>query len=241
MPLLDVATRRRQPELIDQPDLDPGQHKHALQGLERINWWSGSARILWPSVRALARWRPKPLRLLDLATGAGDVPLRLWTKARRAGLDIRIDGCDRSAQAVEHARKRAAEWHAPVHFFEHDAFQPLPAGYDILTCSLFLHHLDDEQAVQLLRRMGEAAHQLVLVNDLARSRAGFLLAYVGTRILSRSPVVWVDGPRSVEAAFTLNEAREHARQAGLEGTTVVARWPCRYLLAWQRQGASPHG
>ena len=49
------------------------------------------------------------LRVLDVATGGGDVPIHLWSKARRAGLDLRIAGCDRNPSAVEFACRRAAE------------------------------------------------------------------------------------------------------------------------------------
>jgi hypothetical protein len=62
-----------------------------------------------------------------------------------------------------------------------------------------------------------------------------LLACAGTRLLSRSPVVHVDGPRSVAAAFTPAEALDLAQRAGLTGATVVRRWPCRFLLTWRRE------
>jgi len=110
----------------------------------------------------------------------------------------------------------------------------LPAGFDIITCSLFLHHLDEPDAERLLRKLGTAAGRLVLVNDLARSRRGYLLAWAGTRILSRSPIVHVDGPLSVEGAFTPVEALDLAQRAGLSGATVRRRWPFRYLLRWSR-------
>jgi SAM-dependent methyltransferase len=228
-----LSERRVQPEIMDQPGLDRDRHFLALRGLERINRWSGSARILWPPLRALAR--EAPLRVLDLATGAGDVPIRLWQKARRAGVPLHIEGCDVSPQAVLYAQERAREVEADVQFFPLDVLrEPLPTGYDAITSSLFLHHLGEEQAVDLLRRAGEAAKRMVLVNDLVRSVAGFALAYVGTRVLSRSPVVHFDGPRSVEAAFTVAEVRELARRAGLNGAAVRRRWPCRFLLSWRR-------
>src|SRR5262249_56971024 len=53
MPLLDQ--RRRRPEIMDQPDLNRADHEHALGGLARINFLSGSARILWPALKALGR------------------------------------------------------------------------------------------------------------------------------------------------------------------------------------------
>jgi hypothetical protein len=60
------------------------------------------------------------------------------------------------------------------------------------------------------------------------------LAHVAGRILTTSDVVHVDGPRSVEGAFTMEEARALAERAGLHGATVRWRWPFRYLLKWDR-------
>ncbi|HYT93306.1 MAG TPA: methyltransferase domain-containing protein [Gemmataceae bacterium] len=238
--LLDVRQRRREPEIMDQPGLDPRRHVEALRGLERINRFSGSARILWPAILELARSSAAPLRLLDVATGGGDVPLRLWQRAQKAGIALGVDGCDRSTCAIDHARANAVRLGADVRFFEWDALSgPLPDGYDIIVSSLFLHHLDEEQAIDLLRRMAAAARRLVLINDLERSVGGLLLAYIGTRLLSASPVVHVDGPLSVSGAFTCREALTLARTAGLEGTTVQRRWPFRFLLTWRRRRRRP--
>src|SRR5438093_141488 len=132
MPLL--STRRRRPELMDQPDLDRDRHWQALRGLGRINRWSGSAGILWPALRDLGKKLGRPLRVLDVATGGGDVPLRLWQKARRSGLAMHIEGCDVSPAAVAFAQARADREQAPVRFFVLDALhQELPDGYDAIT------------------------------------------------------------------------------------------------------------
>jgi 2-polyprenyl-3-methyl-5-hydroxy-6-metoxy-1,4-benzoquinol methylase len=220
---------------MDQPGLDRDRHFQALRGLERINFWSRSAAIVWPPLAEAARRSSRQLRVLDVATGAGDLPICLWHWARRAGIALHFDGCDLSPDAVAYARQRAATQGAGVSFFTCDALGPsLPGGYDIVLSSLFLHHLEEEQAVQLLRRLAEAAKRMVLVNDLVRSGAGLLLAYVGTRMLSRSLIVHTDGPRSVEGAFTPPEARALARRAGLVGATVEPRWPFRFLLRWDR-------
>ena len=105
-------------------------------------------------------------------------------------------------------------------FFQLDVFDaPIPNGYDIITCSLFLHHLDEEQAIAVLRKMRDAAGQLALVNDLRRCRSGWLLACAGVRILTRSPTVHVDAQLSVEGAFTPQEALALAHRAGWDGAT----------------------
>src|SRR5260370_37024506 len=106
-----LSQRRRRPEIMDQPDLEPRRHGEALHGLARLNFFSRSAGILWPPLAALARrLAPRPVRVLDLATASGDVPIRLWKRARRNGLDLRLEGCDISPVAVAPADSRA-RWH----------------------------------------------------------------------------------------------------------------------------------
>src|SRR5262245_5932059 len=120
--IFNLRERRREPERMDQPDLEQAQHEAALRGLERINRWSGSARILWAPILSLTQNNPgRPLRMLDLATGAGDLPIRLWQKASKVGLPLAIEACDRSPGALEFARKRAENLGAPIRFFQLDA------------------------------------------------------------------------------------------------------------------------
>ncbi|HEX3152533.1 MAG TPA: methyltransferase domain-containing protein [Gemmataceae bacterium] len=237
----NLRHRHLQPEIMDEPGLDAGQHHQALNDLARVNWISNSAKILWPPIRDLALERrnagdTRPVRVLDIATGGGDVPSRLWLRARRRGIPLEVAGCDFSPLAVEHARQTAAHLQAIVTFFSLNVLaEPIPTGYDVVMCSLFLHHLNDEQAVTVLGKMREAAGSLALVNDLARNRPGWWAAYIGTRLLSRSPVVHFDGPVSVEGAYTQAEALALAHKAGWSGARVARRFPFRYLLSWRRR------
>jgi 2-polyprenyl-3-methyl-5-hydroxy-6-metoxy-1,4-benzoquinol methylase len=155
--------------------------------------------------------------------------------ARRAGVHLEIHGLDASPRAVEFAARRAAAEQAAIHFSVLDVLTgPLPGGFDVVTCSLFLHHLAEEQGVLLLQAMAKATQHIVLVNDLRRCGSGLALAHLAAWTLTGSGVVRVDGARSVRAAFTVVEAAALARAAGLKGAIVERRWPFRFLLSWQR-------
>jgi SAM-dependent methyltransferase len=231
-----IGQRHCEPELMDQPGLDANAHVQALRGLARINRLSASDRILWSRIAELARAYPdRAIRVLDVASGGGDVPIRLWRRAQRAKLRIEICGADASRTAVEHARKNAQCAGAAVEFFQMDVLRgALPEGFDVITSSLFLHHLREGDAVTLLGNMGRAARRLVLINDLLRCRIGHVLAWSVARLISTSPVVHADAPASVAAAFTMDEARSLAERAGLAGATLAWRWPWRFLLAWSK-------
>ncbi|MFO0807510.1 MAG: methyltransferase domain-containing protein [Gemmataceae bacterium] len=181
------------------------------------------------------RRRPAPLRVLDVACGAGDVLVRLVRRAAHTGLRLAATGIDRSPVAISLASEHARATNTEVRFVVADALQgDWPGDYDAVVSSLFLHHLSDTDAMTLLRRMGNSAGRLVLVNDLRRSQMGYLLAWVGTRLLSRSSVVHYDGPISVTSAWTTDEALHLATASGLTGARCDRRWPFRFLLSWEK-------
>ena len=99
-----LRKRERIPERMDDPAIDPVDHRRALAALARINRFTNSAGVLWPSIRELAHRLARPIRLLDVATGSGDVPAALAARARKDGVSLVIAGCDCSQFAIDEAR-----------------------------------------------------------------------------------------------------------------------------------------
>ena len=230
-----MHTRILTPELMDDPGLDPAKHRQALAGLARLNAWSGGTGLLWKALRKMAIQAGRPLFVLDVATGSGDVPVELAQRAKRAGLALHFSGCDVSDTALSAARENAQQAEVELNVFQHDVLNsPLPGGFDVILASLFLHHLTDEQAVALLHDMGRAATHAVIVSDLVRSRLNLAVVFAASRLLSRSPIVHFDGPASVRAAYTCAEARGLAARAGLSDSTVAVHYPTRWLLTWRK-------
>jgi 2-polyprenyl-3-methyl-5-hydroxy-6-metoxy-1,4-benzoquinol methylase len=232
----DISIRRLEPELMDDPALETREHLRALRGLRLVNRVSRTAHVLWGPIRALAGVPGHPpVRVLDIATGSGDVPLALARLARKQGIRLTVDGCDQSERALDLARARAGESGAESRFFRMDAIrEALPGDYDVLMCSLFMHHLSEQDGIELLYRMRAAARRMVLVSDLRRSTAGLALAWVASRVFSRSRVMRTDAILSVRAAYTIDEFRGLAHEAGLDGAAIRAVWPQRFLLEWRR-------
>jgi 2-polyprenyl-3-methyl-5-hydroxy-6-metoxy-1,4-benzoquinol methylase len=229
----DLGARSREPEVMDSLDLEESSHKTALRGLARINSLSFTAKRIWKVIRSLTAGKEAALRVLDVACGGGDVALSLKRRAIREGVKLHVEGCDLHPGAIEYATQRAREAGLDIGFFEHDATtRAIPAGFDLVCSSLFLHHLSNREAAAFLRRL-DASGKTIFVQDLLRSRLGYLMALAATKAVTRSPVVHVDGPRSVRAAFSLGEIRELVRGAGLEGAKIERCWPQRFSIIWE--------
>ena len=230
-----LNNRDRQLEVMDQPGLDPKEHAKALMGLRRINAISRCSAGLFRPIEALAITQPaKPLRVLELACGGGDTAIDLALMAKRKGLALDIHACDLNPEAVAIAQTNAVRRQAALTVFTADALaKPTDHNsFDVVYCTLFAHHLDELDVVRLLEVMALRSRKLVLVDDLIRSRLGFALAWIGTRLLSRSWVVHTDGPLSVRAALQPDEMKSIAMQAGLNDAQIKRSWPERYLLSW---------
>ena len=223
---------------MDNPALDPHEHHAALAGLKRLNAWSKSASILWPKIALMAEQanaNGRPLRVMDVATGSGDGPMAMAKLARRRGLKIEWTLCDCSSRALEVAQQNAHVIGESVDLLCVDLLrEQISARADVVICSLFMHHLDYDTGQAVMRTMASAADVAVGIADLDRSKAGLALAWIGSRVLTRSRVVHFDAIASVRAAFTLDEARVMAHEAGLHDATISYVWPARWRLWWQR-------
>jgi 2-polyprenyl-3-methyl-5-hydroxy-6-metoxy-1,4-benzoquinol methylase len=220
---------------MDDPDLDPALLEPALQGLRRLNTLSFAHPLLWRVVREEARAAQRPIRVLDLACAGGDFVLDAAARAAKQGILLDLHGCDINPASIDLAQRRAASQSRRCTFFVHDAIQsPLPGEYDIVTASLFLHHLTKEHAVLLMRRTAAAAKGLVVVNDLVRSRLNLAIVTLASRLVTRSPVVHTDAVLSVRAAFTKPELVSLAQHAGLSNASLRFGGLGRTMLVWRR-------
>ncbi|MEM1098005.1 MAG: nucleotide-binding protein [Planctomycetota bacterium] len=238
--------RRPRHELMDDPGLDPAEHAAALRGLRRINAVSGVVRTVARVLRELAEPDVGQVqcRAIDVACGGGDVAVGLNIQARREAGDlsaaITVDGCDVREYALTLSRRAAdaAQLGDAASFWRWDAMSGLPLvgpggrRYDVGICTLFLHHLETEQAVAVLRAVDEGCSRGGVVLDLRRGWWPWVCTWIGVRILSRSRVVHHDGPASVEAGWKRKELEDAARSAGLSDFRVTRSFPLRWKLVW---------
>jgi 2-polyprenyl-3-methyl-5-hydroxy-6-metoxy-1,4-benzoquinol methylase len=223
-------------ELMDDPGLDPARHAHALEGLARLNKASFGAKHLWDEIVRVAKTNSTDkLRFLEIASGGGDVLLELAKRAEKAGLKLEITGSDLSPTAVALAQQKFSKINPKVNFIAMDALNDnFPASFDIVSTSLFTHHLDSDQLALLLRKMYGAATRCVIISDLERSRLNLALVWMATRVLTQSEVVHYDGPVSVRAAYTASEFLQLAADAGLKNASIKRVFPCRFMFTAQR-------
>jgi SAM-dependent methyltransferase len=197
---------------MDRPQPVTPELRADLEALTELNARYGSHRLVR---RFLAAWlNPgRCYRVLDLCTGAGDIPRLMLEWARPREIVLRIDAVDANPATLEIARQASAA-QPEIRFLEADVLRYESAEtYDLVCCSLALHHFAEEDAVRLLRRCRELSHRWVLVSDLERSPATTLGVWALTTFAYRAAMTRHDARLSAQRAFSFREFRALAEAA----------------------------
>jgi ubiquinone/menaquinone biosynthesis C-methylase UbiE len=217
----DVPPRIDEPELIDDATQPYCDLRDSMRDVRRVNRFLGGTAA---TTRQVRRWlqasQPaghRAIRLLDLATGTGDIPQAVLRVAQQVGATVQITGLDYSEPILQCAREYVAPLPA-IRLLRGNALH-LPfaaAGFDYVLCSLAFHHFTPEQCIAILREMERVARCGWLVNDLRRARSARLLIRVVMAVVGANRLTRHDAPVSVSRAYTPDEFRGMARELGLD-------------------------
>jgi 2-polyprenyl-3-methyl-5-hydroxy-6-metoxy-1,4-benzoquinol methylase len=202
-----------EPELMDLPQPVTTELEVDLQNLRQLNRFFGGHGLVF---RFLREWiRPgQSLRVLDLGTGSGDVPRLVVDHARSIGAKVEVAAVDQQTSTLEIAQRLSADYPEIIYRQGNILEWENDDAYDIVLCTLALHHFSEDDAVRLLRRCRKLSHGCVLVSDLRRGLLATLGVYFLTAVIFRAPMTRADGRASARRAFSFAELRSLAERAG---------------------------
>lgn len=197
---------------MDRPQPVSAELEGDLRNLRQLNRYFGSYRLIEHFLR---RWISpgSQMRILDLATGSGDIPRLVVDHARRVGAAVRVDAVDQQPSTMEIARALSADY-SEIEFIEGNVLTFESEPYDIVLCSLTLHHFSEANAVTLLQRCRSLSKQCVLVSDLRRGLFATAGVFLLTAFVFREEMTRIDARLSAERAFSFAEFRSLAERAG---------------------------
>ena len=177
-------------------------------------------------VRKVARrCNVNTLQVLDVATGSGDIPTAVAAKLGHEGINVHYTIVDRALTHLKGNRRAVVGDALGLPF--HDA------SFDIVSCALFVHHLESEQATHFVREGLRVARRAVVINDLVRSSLHMALIYAG-QPLFRSRITRHDSIASVKRSYTSREMTVIARRAGATNIEISRHYLYRMgVIAWR--------
>ncbi len=210
------AVRALEKEIIDLRPLTPEETASVYRRLTWVNRWLGGARVILDHLEKFSRaWkRGELIRILDVGSGASDIPAAVmdWAKGRR--FKVHVVSLDIDAEALRYGRERYKRHGLSQVRASCFQFPFAPHAFDYAITSMFYHHLTDQQIRENLLSLNSLTKRGIIINDLSRSR----MSYAGFWILSlftRDPVFRHDGLLSIRRAFRIEDLEKLRVETGL--------------------------
>ncbi len=217
------------PELLDD-DLGTAEEvRDSLLDLRGINRnFGGFASIRRLIERVAQRYQKNSLAVLDVAGGTGDVVLTV-AQDLTAKVQLRAAILDRALTHMNGTREKFSR-------IAGDALS-LPfasASFDVVSCNLFLHHLEPEQVVVFFNEALRVARLAVIASDLRRNRLHWIAAHIG-KLKYRSRLTRHDAPVSIRRAYTIAEVRMMAQKSNAGSFAMEPHYFQRFgLILWKQ-------
>lgn len=215
---------------MDAPNIPSQLLKHNLGELDILNRYFGGHSISLQGIKKLVTDRSKTYHVADLGCGSGDVLKYIARWAKLNSYTIKLTGVDINSDAIDYLRMNSSAYPEingmVCNYKDYLASAP---EIDIVHCSLFCHHLTDDELLELFRELNDHVSGFI-INDLHRSRLAYWGAWLMPRLLNGTLLSKHDGPVSVLRAFTRDELLKLLQMAGVKDVTVQWRWPFRYLV-----------
>ena len=223
--------RSNEKELIDESDILRGLLFKNLRELDILNRTTGGNTISINGIKQLITDHHKIHHVVDLGCGSGDALKAIADWARSNNFNVRLTGVDRNANAIEYLKN---------HCVNYPEISGITADYqdylnrnefiDIVHCSLFCHHLKDDELLRLFIYFRQQVKLGFIINDLHRHWLAYYSAWFFTRLLNGTVLAKNDGPVSILRGFKSNELKYLLNKANITNYSIQKEGVFRYLI-----------
>jgi 2-polyprenyl-3-methyl-5-hydroxy-6-metoxy-1,4-benzoquinol methylase len=236
---MNFAQRSRQSELMDTESVTAEDFAICLRDLATVNRLTLAMRPTFDWLRQLTVDWPKdrPLSILDVGFGQGDMLRAIWRWAERRGMKVQLQGIDLNPLS-ELAARAATPASMAIDFDTGDVFAlAADRQFDAIISSLVTHHLTDAQIVAFIGLMERQTRHGWCINDLHRHALSYHVFRIWAAAAGWHRFVRHDGPVSIARSFRRDDWQRYLAEAGV---AADIKWymPFRYGVSRLKKAAA---
>ena len=150
----------------------------------------------------------RPLEILDIGFGGGDIPLKIYNWAERDGISVKITGIETDPRALKFVETR--DWPDNIKFEYLTTHEVISEGrtFDVVISNHLIHHLSEGELKQTLMDSKKLSRKLILFNDLERNPLAFISFSLFIGPFCPGSYIAYDGRISIRKSYQKTELEE---------------------------------
>jgi len=228
---VDTTYRSTAPEIMDNFEMEGEILRDALDKIASINQLLGGNKVTLDGVGILLGGQPKSaiIRIADIGCGNGDMLRALAAFATKNQLNFELTGIDANSFTIGHARNLSTSYPNITYKCTDIFAEPnRTENYDIILCTLTLHHFKDEEIINLLQTFQHSASLGYVINDLHRSAIAYYLFKALCFVFRLNDMSREDGLTSILRGFKKPDLIRFSKQLNITRYIIKWKWAFRY-------------
>ncbi len=228
MPLVTTKYRTEEEEIMDDFSLKGEELRDALDKIATINQFLGGNQLTLQGVKKLINTKDE-ITIVDVGCGNGDMLRTLADYGNKNDLKFNLIGIDANAFTIEYAKNLSTKF-PNISYKCEDIFNEAFAqmNYDIILCTLTLHHFKSQQIDYLLQLFNKQATIGIVINDLHRNIIAYRAFQVICWVFRLNKMSKEDGLVSILRGFKKQELIDFSKKNKLKKYTIHWKWAFRY-------------
>jgi 2-polyprenyl-3-methyl-5-hydroxy-6-metoxy-1,4-benzoquinol methylase len=237
---IDTSKRSDAPEIMDDFNLEGEILRDALDKIASINRLLGGNKVTLQGIEHLLRKvqtekqtnkSSDEMTILDVGCGNGDMLRALADYAIKKQLKFNLVGIDANEFTIKHAQQLSVDY-PNISYRCADIFSEIKQEriYDVILCTLTLHHFKDEEIITLMNGFKKQATLGIVVNDLHRSKVAYYLFTGLCFLFGLNQMSKDDGLVSILRGFKRQDLESYSRQ--LNFNTYILKWKWAFRYQW---------
>ena len=228
---IKTTYRTNEPELMDNFDMEGNILKDALDKIAKINQFLGGNKVTLEGVKNILKQHPvkDKITIVDIGCGNGDMLRLMADYLEKNNIKCDLVGIDANQFTVDYAKKKSVNYPNITYRCEDvfsNSFEKLE--YDIVLCTLTLHHFKDDEIINLLKVFNANAKMGIVINDLQRSGISYRLFQGLCFVLGLNDMTREDGLVSILRGFKKPELEQFSKKLQLKNYSIEWKWAFRY-------------
>ncbi|MBZ4041020.1 methyltransferase domain-containing protein [Flavobacterium hibisci] len=228
---INTKYRTQEAEIMDDFSLQGRELRIALDQIARINQLLGGNQVTLHGIKKIIKKInvSQTIVIADVGCGNGDMLRMLADFGLKNNLKFKLIGIDANAFTVNYAQTLSNDY-SNIEYLCLDIFSEefSTINYDIVLCTLTLHHFTDEQILNIITTFNNNAGIGIVINDLHRSKLAYRLFKLICIVFSLGKMSREDGLVSILRGFRKKELEEFSKKLNLKNYTINWKWAFRY-------------
>lgn len=225
---ISTKYRTEEEEIMDDFSLEGEELRDALDKIASINQFLGGNKLTLQGVKKLIHTKDE-ITIVDVGCGNGDMLRALADFGTKNNYNFKLIGIDANAFTIDYAIKLSKEYPNISYKCEDIFSEPFSQlNYDIVLCTLTLHHFENNQIDYLLQLFQKQARIGIVINDLHRNIIAYRAFQLICFFFRLNRMSREDGLISILRGFKKQELINFSERNQFKNYTIHWKWAFRY-------------